>query len=218
MSTRIEIDTPTGTAWVDLDVVRGARGVLLLGHGAGGSVEAPDLLAVRDAVGQVGITVARVTQPYRVAGKGGTPTTARLDEAWLAVNGALRRRRGWRTVPFVHSGRSSGARVACRCADATGAAAVVALAFPYSPPGSDKTRLAELEAVSVPMLVVQGQRDPFGQPPPELFDGVHRRLVPVPGDHSLKTARAQVGVAVAAFVLEIVTHTEPQAMRQIRGR
>ena len=209
MSTRIEVETPTGPAWVDLDVVRDANGVLLLGHGAGGSVEAPDLLAVREAVLVAGISVARITQPYRVAGKRGTPTTARLDEAWLAVNAALRRRRGWRSVAFVHGGRSSGARVACRCAGASKATAVVALAFPYSPPGSDKTRFDELEAVSVPMLVVQGQRDPFGQPPSELFDGGRRILVPVPGDHGLKTARAQVGAVVAAFVSEVVARSQP---------
>ena len=209
MSTRIEVDTPTGPAWADLDVVRGARGVLLLGHGAGGSVEAPDLVAVRDAVVGVGVSVVRITQPYRVAGKGGTPTTTRLDAAWLAVDGALRRRRGWRALPFVHGGRSSGARVACRCAAATHAAAVVALAFPYSPLGSDKTRFDELEAVSVPMLVVQGQRDPFGQPPSELFDGGHRILVPVPGDHGLKTARTEVGAVVAAFVREVVQRSQP---------
>lgn len=204
MVTRVEIETPTGTAWADLDLVRGARGVLLLGHGAGGSVDAPDLLAVRDAVTAAGITVARITQPYRVAGKRGTPTPPRLDEAWLAVNHVLRRRRGWRRLPFVHSGRSSGARVACRCADAAQAAAVVALAFPYRPPGSDTTRRGELEAVTVAMLVVQGQRDPFGQPPPELFDGRVRHLVSVPGDHALKTAKAEVGRAVATFVSEVV--------------
>ena len=204
MGARVQIETPTGVAWADLDLVRGARGVLLLGHGAGGSVDAADLLAVRDAVVAGGVSVARITQPYRVAGKRGTPTTPRLDEAWLAVDRALRRRRGWRSLPFVHGGRSSGARVACRCAEVCGAAAVVALAFPYRPPGSEKTRLDELVNVTVPMLVVQGRRDAFGQPPPELFDPVRRRLVSVAGDHSLKAAKLDVGAAVAGFVRDIV--------------
>jgi predicted alpha/beta-hydrolase family hydrolase len=200
-TTRIEVETPAGPAWVDLDLVGNAAAVLMIGHGAGGSVDAPDLLAVRDATVAVGISVARVTQPYRVAGRRSPAPAPRLDEAWLAVHAALRRRRGWRVLPFVHAGRSSGARVACRCADAAGAAAVVALAFPVHPPGQPgKSRVDELAAVGVPLLVVQGRRDAFGQPPAELFDGVTRQLAQVPGDHSLKAARGDVGVAVAGFL------------------
>jgi predicted alpha/beta-hydrolase family hydrolase len=198
---RIDVSTPVGPAWVDLDLMANAPAVLMIGHGAGGSVDAPDLLAVRDATVAVGISVARVTQPYRVAGRRAPGPAPRLDEAWLAVHAELRRRRGWRALPFVHAGRSSGARVACRCADAAGAAAVVALAFPVHPPGQPgKSRVDELAAVEVPMLVVQGSRDAFGQPPAELFDGTDRHLVRVPGDHSLKAARAEVGAAVAVFL------------------
>jgi predicted alpha/beta-hydrolase family hydrolase len=200
-SVRIDVDTPLGPAWVDLDLVPHANAVLMIGHGAGGSVDAPDLLAVRAATLALGVAVARVTQPYRVAGRRSPAPAPRLDEAWLAVHAALRRRRGWRALPFVHAGRSSGARVACRCADATAATAVVALAFPVHPPGQPgKSRVDELAAVAVPLLVVQGQRDAFGQPPAELFDGVSRHLVQVPGDHSLKAARGDVGTAVAAFL------------------
>ncbi len=203
---RIEVDTPGGPAWVDLDLIANPSAVLMIGHGAGGSVDAPDLLAVRAAAVAVGVTVARVTQPYRVAGRRSPAPAPRLDEAWLAVHAALRRRRGWRQLPFVHAGRSSGARVACRCADAAGAAAVVALAFPVHPPGQPgKSRVDELAAVRVPMLVVQGHRDAFGQPPAELFDGITRRLVQVPGDHSLKAARIEVADAVAAFLARIVS-------------
>ena len=195
------MSTPTGAAAVDLDLIPNASAVLMLGHGAGGSVDAPDLLAVRNAVVAVGVSVARVTQPYRVAGRRSPAPAARLDEAWLAVNAELRRRRGWRALPFVHAGRSSGARVACRCAAAADAAAVVALAFPVHPPGQPgKSRVDELAAVRVPVLVVQGDRDAFGQPPAELFDGVTRHLVQVPGDHSLKAARSEVAGAVAAFL------------------
>jgi uncharacterized protein len=198
---RIDVSTPVGPAWVDLDLVANAPAVLMIGHGAGGSVDAPDLLAVRDATVAVGVSVARVTQPYRVAGRRAPAPAPRLDEAWLAVHTQLRRRRGWRVLPFVHAGRSSGARVACRCADAAGAAAVVALAFPVHPPGQPgKSRADELAAVEVPVLVVQGSRDAFGQPPAELFDATNRHLVSVPGDHSLKAARADVAAAVAVFL------------------
>jgi predicted alpha/beta-hydrolase family hydrolase len=90
-------------------------------------------------------------------------------------------------LPLVVGGRSLGARVAYRTAEATGAVAVLCLAFPLEPPrraGKPKqSRLAELDAVTVPTLVVQGESDPFGMPPP----GPNRQVVKVPGDHGLKT-------------------------------
>nr|WP_233514816.1 alpha/beta family hydrolase [Micromonospora sp. LHW51205] len=139
--------------------------VLVLGHGAGGDVDAPDLTAVRDAVRDAGAGVALVTQPYRVAGRRAPAPAGHLDEAWTAVLAELRRRapqvRDW-----VVGGRSSGARVACRTAAAVGAAGVVALAFPLHPPGRpERSRAAEL-LTGLPTLVVNGDRDPFGVPEP----------------------------------------------------
>ena len=45
------------------------RAALVLGHGAGGGVDAPDLVAVTEAANAAGFTVALVEQPYRVAGR-----------------------------------------------------------------------------------------------------------------------------------------------------
>ena len=96
-------------------------------------------------------------------------------------------------LELVTGGRSLGARVACRTAADTGAAAVLCLAFPLHPPGKpDKSRLAELEEVSVPVLVVQGESDPFGMPP----DGPARRVARVAGNHGLKSDLEAVGGAV----------------------
>ncbi|HET8588243.1 MAG TPA: alpha/beta family hydrolase, partial [Nakamurella sp.] len=164
---RWTLDTPAGPARIDLDRPSGkVRGLLVLGHGAGGGVDAADLLAVRDAAIALDIAVARVTQPYRVAGRRAPAPASRLDEAWIAAVAAVRRRRGLSGLPVVVGGRSSGARVACRTAAACGADAVLALAFPVHPPGKpDKSRLDELDHVTVPVLVVQGDRDPFGMPP-----------------------------------------------------
>ena len=174
----------------------------MIGHGAGGTVESPDLLAVRAAMLGMDVSVARITQPYRVSGRKAPPATPKLDEAWLAIHTALAKRRGLNGLPMVHSGRSSGARVACRCSSATGAFAVVALAFPVHPPGRpDTSRVPELDAVEVPLLVVQGTRDAFGQPPADGFDGTIRRLVAIEGaDHSLKRNPLAVAEAVSAFV------------------
>jgi predicted alpha/beta-hydrolase family hydrolase len=195
---RWTLDTPAGPARIDLDRPSGkVRGLLVLGHGAGGGVDAADLLAVRDAAIALDIAVARVTQPYRVAGRRAPAPASRLDEAWIAAVAAVRRRRGLSGLPVVVGGRSSGARVACRTAAACGADAVLALAFPVHPPGKpDKSRLDELDHVTVPVLVVQGDRDPFGMPPGRQG----RRVVVVAGDHSLGRDSAAVAAAVSSFL------------------
>ena len=201
-ATVLTITTAAGPAHVELTRPTGARAVVLLTHGAGGGVQTVDVLAVRDALVAEGVAVGLVTQPYRVAGRGAPPAPARQDPAWLEIVGAVRRRRGLGALPLVLGGRSNGARVACRTAAATGAGGVVALAFPLHPPGRpEKTRIDELDGVSVPVLVVQGDRDPFGMPPP----GTDRQIVVVPrGDHSLKQDPPAVAAAVRTFVTTLI--------------
>jgi predicted alpha/beta-hydrolase family hydrolase len=161
-------------------------------------VDVPDLTAVREAALGAGVAVARVTQPYRVAGRRSPPAAPHLDQAWTAVLAALRADRpDLAGVPLVAGGRSSGARVACRTATVTGAAGVVALAFPLHPPGRpERTRAAEL-ATGVPTLVVNGDRDPFGVPAASA--GV--TVVVRPGErHDLKRDPAAVAGAVLDFL------------------
>jgi predicted alpha/beta-hydrolase family hydrolase len=193
----IEIDTPHGPARAHLHDAEGrARGALVLGHGAGGGVQAPDLQAVTKAARAAGFTVALVEQPYRVAGRKSPAPAHHLDVAWEAALADLRAG-PLAGLPVVTGGRSSGARVACRTAAATGAAGVLCLAFPLHPPGRpEKTRLPELEAVKVPVLVVQGVSDPFGMPPA----GRGRRLVKVKGNHSLRGELPVVAAAVSAWL------------------
>jgi uncharacterized protein len=156
------VPTEQGTALVTLDLPEhGSRALLVLGHGAGGGPQAADLVAVTRAAVAAGIAVARVTQPYRVAGKKAPPRPPVLDAAWTTVVRSL-----GHEGPLLFGGRSSGARVACRTANDLGALAVLALAFPTRPPRTpDRDRLDELAAPDVPVLVVQGERDPFGVPP-----------------------------------------------------
>ncbi|WP_018682322.1 alpha/beta family hydrolase [Actinokineospora enzanensis] len=179
---RAEIDTPHGPARVELHCAPEGRAGLLLGHGAGGGVEAPDLVAATRGATAAGVHVALVEQPYRVAGRRAPAPARQLDAAWLAVVRELSS--AWFDgLPLLFGGRSSGARVACRTADAGEAVGVLCLAFPVHPPGKpDKTRQPELDEVRVPTLVVQGRTDPFGQPDP----GHLREIVGVAGDHSLK--------------------------------
>ena len=167
---------------------------LVLGHGAGGGVESPDLVGASNAAGSAGLTVALVEQPYRVAGRRSPAPANQLDAAWVSVIEQLELQ-----VPVIVGGRSAGARVACRTADEVGAVAVLCLAFPVHPPGRpEKSRLAELDAVTAPTLVVQGERDPFGRPPP----GPNRTVVPIPGTHSLRSSTTVE--AVVADWLETV--------------
>jgi len=195
----VEIETPHGPARAHVGG-EGARGTLVLGHGAGGGVGAKDLVASARAAGSEGLGVVLVEQPYRVAGRRSPAPAAQLDTAWLAVVDRLRADGVIRGL-LVVGGRSSGARVACRTAAATGAAGVICLAFPLQPPrraGSKPapTRLPELDAVVVPVLVVQGESDPFGMPPA----GPARRVVRVKGTHSLTSDLGAVGEAVSAWL------------------
>lgn len=194
MVTSVTIDTPHGPARAQLDV-GGDAGLVVLGHGAGGGVEAPDLLASARAVAATGWTVARVEQPYRVRGRRAPDRAPVLDAAWSAVVAELRTRHGG---PLVTGGRSSGARVACRTAAVTGSSAVVCLAFPLRPPRRpEASRVDELTAVDVPVLVVQGERDPFGRPA-DLPPGP--TIVAMSDDHSLRRCAAAVGAAVADWL------------------
>ena len=194
-----EVPTPSGPARVRLTIA-GPAGLLCLGHGAGGGTDAPDLVAVTAAAASAGWTVARIDQPYRVAGRRAPAPAPRLDEAWTVVVAGLRAR--FAAGPLVTGGRSSGARVACRTATACGAAGVVCLAFPLVPPQRpERSRLPELEGVGVPVLVVQGERDPFGAP--EAFPS-SVEVVSVPGDHSLRSSAAAVSAAVAGWLAQRV--------------
>lgn len=196
----LEIDTPRGPARVTVHAGAGpARGLLLLGHGAGGGVDAPDLVAATAAATAAGYEVGLVEQPYRVAGRRAPAPAGHLDEAWLAVAAAVRKDRD---VPLVQGGRSSGARVACRTAAATGAIAVLCLAFPLHPPGRpEKTRQPELDGAGVPVLVVQGRSDRFGVP----GEGDGRRVLLLDGDHGLKKDHAALRSAVGEWLTGLPT-------------
>jgi uncharacterized protein len=198
----INVETPHGLARVERHAADRSRGLLVLGHGAGGGISARDLVAARDAALACEVSVALVEQPYRVAGRRSPAPAPQLDAAWLAVVSQLRSRR-LRGLPLVVGGRSSGARVACRTAAAAGAGGVLCLAFPLHPPGRggdpSKSRLPELELVTVPVLIVQGERDPFGIPPA----ATAREVVLVPGTHSLRSAAAIAG-AVGGWLATVV--------------
>jgi predicted alpha/beta-hydrolase family hydrolase len=196
----LDVATPHGEAKAHVHAVDTPRAALVLGHGAGGGVTAPDLVAVTRVARAEGVTVVLVEQPYRVAGRRSPAPARQLDAAWTAVverllSGELR------DLPLLVGGRSAGARVACRTAQATGAVGVLCLAFPLQPrrEGSP-SRLPELEQVKVPTLVVHGARDPFGMPPAS----GQRTVVQVAGDHSLRSDLQGVAAAVRPWLPDVV--------------
>lgn len=196
-----DVETPVGLARAHVHRASEPRAALALGHGAGGGVAAKDLAAVCEAAVSDGFTVALVEQPYHVAGRRSPAPARQLDAAWTAVIDHLRANE-LGSVPLVAGGRSLGARVACRTAKDVGAVAVLCLAFPVHAPGraTGTTRLDELDEVPVPVLVVQGDRDPFGMPPP----AANRIVVQVSGDHGLKTDLGGVVSAVHAWLPSVV--------------
>jgi predicted alpha/beta-hydrolase family hydrolase len=200
----VEIDTPHGPANAHLHPAKSPSAALVLGHGAGGGVSSRDLVAVKDAALAEGLSIALVEQPYLVAGRRSPAPAHQLDAAWNAVleqlvAGPLQGLR------LVVGGRSLGARVACRTVEVTGAVGVLCVAFPLQPPrrsgkAPPPSRLPELEAVRVPTLVVQGDRDPFGMPP----GSATRTVVKVPGTHGVSTDLEAVAAAVRAWLPEVL--------------
>src|SRR3954454_12206720 len=192
----LDLETPHGIARVRLEQAESPSAALVLGHGAGGGIDSPDLKGATEAALGAGLSVALVEQPYRVAGRRAPAPAAQLDAAWISVVSQL----PLEGLPLIAGGRSSGARVACRTAAETNAIGVICLAFPVPPPGRpEKSRLDERDAVRVPTLVVQGERDPFGLPPPRQG----RTVVTVPGTHSLRSS-STVEAAVSDWLSTLV--------------
>jgi uncharacterized protein len=221
---RVEIMTSEGTARVDVTarpglpaagrpgagqaLDGGAAFLFVLTHGSGGGVEAPDLLAARDAALRLGGLVARVTQPYRVMGRRNPGPAARQDSAWVEIITALCEAAGAASgaggpaIPLIQGGRSNGARVACRTARTVRARAVVALAYPLHPPGRpERSRAAELRGTGTDVLVVSGDRDPFGIP--DSADAT--RVVVLAGEsHMLSRRPEAVADAVGSWLRGIL--------------
>jgi hypothetical protein len=200
-----EIATPHGPARARV-TDGGTVGTLVLGHGAGGGIESADLVEVTAEAARAGWRVVRVEQPWRVAGRRVASAPPTLDEGWNAVLAEFRGD-GVLTGPLVLGGRSAGARVACRTAAGQRAAGVLALAFPLHPPGKpEKSRAAELTAVAVPLVVVQGETDAFGAPADiaaVLTGRAGASVYAVPGDHSLKKDVEVVAAAAMSWLGEL---------------
>lgn len=207
------IETPHGEGRLHVRRAHRPLATLLLSHGAGGGVDARDLLALAAALPGQGFSVVLLEQPWRVAGRRVATPPASLDAGLRAAAAAVRVR-----TPLVVGGRSAGARSAARCATSLGAIGCLALSFPLHPPGRpDKSRADELAGAGVPVLVVQGERDPMGRPEEFPADLPHLDLAVVPAaDHGLKVpARAPVSQDEAMGI--VVESTLEWLVRELVG-
>lgn len=194
-----DVDTPQGIGRAHVCRPPRPRGTVALGHGAGGGLGALDLLLAREVLLERGWTVVLVEQPWLVAGRrlAGRPPT--LDAAWVPIVSSLLSGRGALPRPLVVGGRSAGARVACRTAEALDAMAALLLSFPLHPPGRpERLRADELALAPSPSFVIQGAKDPFGTPAeltPYLRTGL--TVLEVPGTHSFpRSSESQLRAAL----------------------
>jgi predicted alpha/beta-hydrolase family hydrolase len=204
------IDTPHGEARLVIDQARSPLATVLLSHGAGVGIDTRDLEALADHLPRNNVTVVRLEQPWRVAGRKVAGPPATLDDGLIAAADRLRTR-----TPLVVGGRSAGARSAARCARRLGASGCLALAFPLHPPGKpEKSRLDELRSARVPTLVVQGERDTFGRP--EEFPG-DVDLAVVPGaDHGFAVPKR--GPLEEAEAMQIIVESALEwIVREVAG-
>jgi predicted alpha/beta-hydrolase family hydrolase len=146
------------------------KAMLLLAHGAGVGMTSPFMEQIADRLAGVGITVARFEFAYMAARREGgkkrpPPRADKLIGEYLEALNCVGGESG--NGPLLIGGKSMGGRVAAMVsADAEVAKRVsgaVCLGYPFHPPGnSERARLEPLQKAKLPVLVCQGDRDPFG--------------------------------------------------------
>jgi predicted alpha/beta-hydrolase family hydrolase len=175
-----------------------ADATLVLAHGAGAPQQSAFMVNFARALAERGVDVLTFNFPYMEQKRRVPDRTPVLEASYRSAIAAARDHFG-RDAVFI-GGKSMGGRIATHLAaaedaEALGIAGVVLLGYPLHPPGKpDQLRAAHLPRIRVPMLVLQGERDPFGTP-----DELRPVLAPIAsrvtlhvvekGDHSLAPSR-----------------------------
>lgn len=181
------------------------RATLILAHGAGAPMDSLFLARIARGLVARGVRVVRFEFPYMAARRRGErrgpDRQPILEDAWLRVIDRV----GDAGSSYI-GGKSLGGRIASMVADRAGVRGLVALGYPFHPPGQpERLRTAHLYELRTPALFVQGERDQFS-PLARLEALVARcpartELVRVPGaDHFLYAVADRVGERVARFV------------------
>ncbi len=140
--------------------------VLLLAHGAGAPMDSDFMTDMAGLLAGFGIQVVRFEFAYmqarRADGKRRPPPRmpGLIEEFRRVIS------RFPDTAVFI-GGKSMGGRVASMIAadpqSGTDIAGLVCLGYPFHPPGKpDSLRTQHLPEIKRPALIVQGERDPFG--------------------------------------------------------
>lgn len=187
-----EVATAHGTIPAVIDEPVDPNGTLVLAHGAGGGMHSDFMAAIAAGVARAGWQVVRFEFPYMAAGKKAPDRPAVLEDTFEGVLDDVRADE----IPLVAGGKSMGGRIASQVA-ARGAplSGLVFLGYPLHPPGKpERIRDEHLYEIPVPMLFVEGTRDPFC--PLETLERVRSRLprselaVIDDGDHSFKVRKS----------------------------
>lgn len=171
-----------------------AAQTLVLAHGAGQDMRSEFLDTIASGLGAAGLRVIRFRFPYMAqmaAGGARRPPDREpvLLAAWNRVIDDLLAA-GTDLSRLLIGGKSLGGRMASLIAEPRGVAGLVCLGYPFHPPGRpQRPRIAHLRELSVPTLICQGTRDPFGTPD-ELADYALSRMIQIAwiedGEHSFR--------------------------------
>lgn len=170
-----------------------AKWTVALAHGAGAAMDTPFMTRFAIGLAGRGYRVVRFEFPYmasfRKTGKRKPPDREPvLRQTWLKVVAELGH------DGLVIGGKSMGGRIASLIADEAGVAGLICLSYPFHPVGKpDQLRVQHLQTIKTPTLILQGERDPFGDRE-EVADYKLPRAVQVKwlqdGDHSFKPRKS----------------------------
>jgi predicted alpha/beta-hydrolase family hydrolase len=199
---------------------------LVLAHGAGAGQDSPFMAGFARGLAECGVDVLTFNFLYTEQRRRVPDRTPKLEACYRAAIAAARSHFA-RDTTFI-GGKSMGGRIATHLAaaddaEALGIAGLVLLGYPLHPPGKpEQLRAAHLSRIQVPMLVIQGERDPFGTPQ-EL--GPALEAVPGPvtlhvvekGDHSLAPSkRADAIAATYRDIQDVIGKWIAESVRQDR--
>jgi uncharacterized protein len=181
----LRIDEPKGP---------GARLSIVLAHGAGAGMDSTFMRDIAEALVAKSFRVVRFEFPYmrqkKETGKWGRPDPpAVLEDTWASVVEQL-----GEPSTLVIGGKSMGGRIATMVADRLGVKGLACLGYPFHPAGRPGTlRVAHLEALKTPCLIVQGDRDSLGSKEEIAqysLSAAIRIVYLTDGDHSFKPRKS----------------------------
>jgi len=175
-----DADTAVSAALYQAQPANALDALFVFAHGAGAGHAHPFMTNYAAALCARGVSVVTFNFPYMEKRRKAPDRAPVLDDAFRrAIIGAVQQvatvtqaSQARRLHVFI-GGKSMGGRIAThlgaardRWPEVAPPSGIVAFGYPLAPPRSSKTgdRVTHLKALTVPTLIVQGTRDPFGGP------------------------------------------------------